>query len=113
MKTKARIEQEIADVLSRSSGLGDQAATVAPAKQRTPNTKIRVGMRGRIMNVDDNQAAALFEGAQAQVLQRLYFPDTIIVELLNDGSTWHRGQVGQLAIRYFIPDRAPRSSRSA
>ena len=76
----------------------------APTVHQEFGVKTRVGTRGRIVDVDGSRAAALFEGARARVLQRLYFPDAVIVELLNEGPTWHRGQVGQLAIRYFIPE---------
>jgi hypothetical protein len=86
-KTKAQIESEIGFVMQRKSG-----------------ARIRVGTRGRIVDVDGSRAAALFDGARARVLQRLYRPDAVIVELLNEGPVWHRGQVGQLEIRYFIPE---------
>lgn len=56
------------------------------------------------MNVDGRQAAALFDGARAKVIQRLHFPDTLLVELLDEGPNWHRGQIGQVATRYFIPN---------
>lgn len=67
--------------------------------------KIRAGTCGRIVNVDGRRDAALFDGARAKVIQRLYFPDSVIIEILDDGATWHRGTVGEVPIRYFIPER--------
>ena len=64
---------------------------------------IRVGTKGRIVNVDRRSAAAEFDGALAKVLQRMHFPDGVIVELLDDGPTWRRGQKGEIALRYFVP----------
>lgn len=66
---------------------------------------VRVGTKGQIVNVDGSRAAELFAGARAKVLQRLYRPDGVVVELLNDGPVWHRGQKGEIALRYFIPDK--------
>lgn len=57
---------------------------------------IRKGTRGRVVDVDGNRAAALFDGARARVLQRLYFPDAVVVELLDDGPGWQRGMTGQI-----------------
>ena len=67
---------------------------------------VRVGTRGRIVDVDGNKAAAFYQdgGARARVLQRLYFPDAVLVELLNDGPWGSRGTTGQIALRYFLPD---------
>ena len=77
------------------------------AKRSGP--KIRVGTRGRIIDVDGNRSAAFYEdgGARARVIQRLYFPDAVIVELLNDGPWGKRGLTGQVELRYFVPDRRP------
>lgn len=81
---------------------------------RTPREgrplRIRKGSLGRIVNADNNQRAAFFDGARARVQQRLYRPDSVIVELLDDGpgwpgGTWHRGTIGELRLRYFIPDQ--------
>lgn len=66
---------------------------------------VRVGTKGQIVNVDGSHAAELFAGARAKVLRRLYHPDGVIVELLNDGPVWHLGQQGEIALRYFIPDK--------
>ena len=71
--------------------------------------KIRAGTRGLIVNVDGSRAAALFAGAQARVVSRTYYPDGVIVELLNDGPVWRRGTVGEVALRYFVPE--PSQSR--
>ena len=80
----------------------DIDATTAHAEKK----RIRVGTRGRIVDVDGNKAAALYQdgGARVRVLQRLYFPDTVLVELLNDGPWGSRGATGQVALRYFLPD---------
>ncbi len=45
--------------------------------------------------------------------QRLYHPDEVFVELLDDGpgwpgGTWHRGTTGTIPLRYFILDRRKR-----
>lgn len=74
--------------------------------------KIRAGTRDRIVNVDGNRAAALFAGAQARVVSRMYYPDGVIVELLDDGPDWRRGTVGEIALRYFVPDPPRKSIRS-
>lgn len=68
---------------------------------------IRIGTRGRIVDVDGNRAAAFYEdgGARARVLRRLYFPDAVVVELLNEGPWGPRGTTGEVALRYFLPDR--------
>ena len=68
--------------------------------------RVRVGTRGRIVDVDGNKAAAIYQdgGARVRVLQRLYFPDAVLVELLNDGPWGSRGATGQVALRYFLPD---------
>jgi hypothetical protein len=67
----------------------------------------RVGTRGRIVDVDGNRAAAFYEegGARARVVQRVYFPDAVIVELLNDGPWGSRGLRGHIELRYFVPNR--------
>jgi hypothetical protein len=68
--------------------------------------RIRTGTRGRIVDVDGNKAAALYQdgNARVRVLQRLYFPDAVLVEVLNDGPWGSRGTTGQVALRYFLPD---------
>jgi hypothetical protein len=75
--------------------------------------KIRAGTRGRIVNVDGSRAAALFVGAQARVISRMYYPDGVIVELLDDGPVWRRGTIGEVALRYFVPDPPRRLARVA
>jgi hypothetical protein len=79
----------------------DEDAATAHATKR-----IRTGTRGRIVDVDGNKAAAIYQdgGARVRVLQRLYFPDAVLVELLNDGPWGARGATGQVALRYFLPD---------
>lgn len=77
---------------------------------------VHVGTKGQIINVDGKRAAAEFDGARAKVLQRMYFPDGVIVELLDDGPTWRRGQKGEIPLRYFVPDKrgsGKASSRSS
>lgn len=68
---------------------------------------MRVGTRGRIVDVDGNKAAAFYEdaGARGRVTQRLYFPDAVVVELLNDGPWGPRGMTGHVELRYFLPDK--------
>ena len=82
--------------------IDDDAATTDHATKK----RVRVGTRGRIVDVDGSKAAALYQdgGARVRVLQRLYFPDTVLVELLNDGPWGSRGATGQVALRYFLPD---------
>jgi hypothetical protein len=69
---------------------------------------VRKGTRGTIVNVDNDQRAAFFEGATARVKERWYRPDMVVVELLDDGpgwpgGTWKKGTVGAVDLRYFIP----------
>lgn len=64
---------------------------------------IRVGTCGRIVNVDGRAAAAFYEGARARVRQRVYRPDGVVVELLDEGPGWKRGTVGEVPLRYFAP----------
>ncbi len=77
--------------------------------------RIRKGTRGKIVNIDGDQRAAFFDGAHARVQQRLYRPDEVLVELLDDGpgwpgGTWHRGTTGTIPLRYFIPDQEKKKS---
>lgn len=73
---------------------------------------VRVGTKGQIVNVDGKRAAAEFDGARAKVLQRMHFPDGVIVEVLDDGPTWRRGQRGEIALRYFVPDTRKAAART-
>ena len=81
----------------------DEAATTVHATKK----RICVGTRGRIVDLDGNKAAAIYQdgNARARVLQRMYFPDAVLVELLNDGPWGSRGMTGELALRYFLPDK--------
>lgn len=79
---------------------------------------IRVGTKGRIVDVDGNAGAAFFDGARAKVLERLYHPDAVVVELLDDGpgwpgGSWQRGTRGHVYLRYFVPDPKPAKRVSA
>lgn len=65
---------------------------------------IRVGTMGRIVNVDGDRRAEFYDGARAKVLKRLR-PDGVVVELLDDGPLWKRGYKGEIASRYFVPDK--------
>lgn len=90
-----------------------------------PAVALRTGLadiksQGRIINVDDDQRAALFNGARARVQERWYRPDmvvvVVVVELLDDGpgwpeGTWRRGTTGALPLRYFIPDQGKKSAK--
>lgn len=66
---------------------------------------IRVGTKGRIVNVDGDRRAEFYDGARAKVLQRVYHPDGVVVELLDDGPLWKSGYKGEIALRYFVPDK--------
>lgn len=86
-------ERDWSTVLVREEGYHENAKAV------------RVGTRGRIINPDNSPRANLLLGAPVVVKQRLYFPDAVVVEVLDDGPYWKRGQSGELALRYFDPDR--------
>lgn len=86
-------ERDWSTVLVREEGYHENAKAV------------RVGTRGRIINPDNSPRANLLLGAPVVVKQRLYFPDAVVVEVLDDGPYWKRGQSGELALRYFEPDR--------
>jgi hypothetical protein len=84
--------------------------------QEAMTARIRKGTRGQIVNVDGDQRAAFFDGARARVQQRLYRPDEVLVELLDDGpgwpgGTWHHGTTGTIPLRYFIPDQGKKSTK--
>lgn len=84
--------------------------------QEATAARIRKGTRGQIIDVDGNQQAAFFDGARARVQQRLYRPDEVLVELLDDGPgwpgwTWHHGTTGAIPLRYFIPDKGKKSTK--
>jgi len=64
---------------------------------------IKKGTRGTITNVDNDQRAAYFDGARVKVIQRLYFPDEVIVEILSNGPNWRKGTTGSIPLRYFVP----------
>jgi hypothetical protein len=66
---------------------------------------IRVGTKGRIVNVDGDRRAEFYDGVRAKVLERRYFPDAVIVELLDAGPLWKAGYKGEIALRYFVPDK--------
>lgn len=78
---------------------------------------IRAGTKGRIVNVDNDRRAEFYDGARAKVLARRYFPDGVIVELLDDGPLWKKGYKGEIALRYFVPDKRgsgkPRGTRAS
>ena len=79
---------------------------------------VRVGTRGRIVDIDGHRAAALFDGARARVLQRLYHPEGVVIELLDDSPAedarryWRRGMTGEIPLRYFVPDQRRSGTRA-
>jgi len=73
---------------------------------------IRVGTKGRIVNVDGRAAAEYYNGARARVTARRFFPDGVIVEILEDGPNWRRGMSGEIPLRYFIPDKSKSAART-
>lgn len=68
------------------------------------NPKLRKGSIGTVVNVDGRAAAQLFEGARVRVVKR-HYPDAVVVEFLDSGAGWSRGQRGEIPLRYFAGAR--------